>query len=208
VTQSRAAFHQLLDTLAASEIKYIGPGRGVTSVEDNAEGTRFMTHVLRTRLELLLAQDPSRPSFTSQVHGSLKMLGDNPDAWYMTAQLDAALEYVVRGRILENEVYTSFTVSEAPCRGCFASRVLQYVNAGSLALAGAREYSLLLSRERPEALPTGMREWLKLRPAEGHVAQLIVRHYVERKLSVQRDPLCTPHTVPDVSISPARCQPF
>ena len=49
----------------------------------------------------------------------------------------------------------------------------QDVNAGSMDLVGGREYSLLLSRERPAALPPGVRDWLELKPSEGHVALLL-----------------------------------
>jgi hypothetical protein len=195
-TASRAAFHQMLDTLARAELKYVGPARGVTEVHDLADGARFMTHVLRTGLELFLEQDPRWPVLTSQVHGSLKMLGDNPDAWYLTAQLDGALAYVVSGRLQADEVYTSFTVGEAPCRGCFVTRVLQDVNSNALTLGAEREYRVWLSRERPAALAPGV-TWLPLHPSEGHVPQLIVRNYFEREVSVHRDP----RVVPDVRIA-------
>jgi hypothetical protein len=74
--------------------------------------------------------------------------------------------------------------------------VLQDVNSNTLFLSAKREYTVLLSRERPVELASGV-TWLPLRPSEGHVPQLIVRNYFELEVSVHRDP----RIVPDVRIA-------
>ena len=51
------------------------------------QGHVYLTHLLRTGLLTMVENDATRPSFTKLVSHDRKILGDNPDAFYYTANV-------------------------------------------------------------------------------------------------------------------------
>src|SRR5512145_3430406 len=66
---------------------------------DRAEGWRYLTRLTRAALETFVeAADPSAPEFRRTAHETIKMGMDNPDNVYLSAPVNGAFEYRIRGR--------------------------------------------------------------------------------------------------------------
>lgn len=126
-SESRVAFHELLDTLGEAELKYLSPARGFLTEEDIAEGHRFLTHVLKAALEFQMEKEELFPHFGPFPTRTRKLLGDNPDSAYYVAAISADRMYKVSG-CMNGEVYLSYTLAAAPCYGCFSDAVVGDVN--------------------------------------------------------------------------------
>ena len=94
-TQSRKAFRELLASLAEVDERYLSTDFGVTSEQDDADGHRFLIHLLETALHREFEGDPEHPEFTKWVTPRRKVLGDNPDAIYFEAPVDPRYAYRV-----------------------------------------------------------------------------------------------------------------
>ena len=65
---------------------------------DRAEGYRYLSRIARAALETFVEHsDPQAPVLTRVVHETAKMGSDNPDNHYMSAAVDGACRYVLRG---------------------------------------------------------------------------------------------------------------
>ena len=126
-TKSREAWHELLETLAEVELKYLSPARGFTTEEDIAEGHRYLSHVLKAAFEFQMEKEEMYPHFADFPTPTRKLMGDNPDALYLLAAIDADHVYKVTGS-LTGEVYLSFTLAESACYGCFSNAVVGDMN--------------------------------------------------------------------------------
>jgi hypothetical protein len=63
-----------------------------------AEGVRYLSRVLRAGLEAFVEHaDPGAPSLRRVVHETSKLGNDNPDSYYLNAEIDGARSYVLRG---------------------------------------------------------------------------------------------------------------
>ena len=60
-TQSRGAWHTLVDTLSDFDTKYLSPERGVVTESDIAEGHIYGLHLLTTAVELFSHSDHLHP---------------------------------------------------------------------------------------------------------------------------------------------------
>jgi hypothetical protein len=64
-----------------------------------AEGVRYLSRLARAGLEAYVEyDDPKFPVLRRMVHETVKMGADNPDNYYMNAQISGLLEYRVRGK--------------------------------------------------------------------------------------------------------------
>ena len=110
MSESRAAFAELLATLRTVGDRFAGEDWGLTDPVDVAEGLRVVTHILAASL----------PLFRAIVTPWRKALGDNADARYHDAPVHPAGTYRVRGR-MAGAVYASFTVEAGATDGAFPS---------------------------------------------------------------------------------------
>jgi hypothetical protein len=181
-TESRTAWRSLVDTLGAAERLYVSPAKGFGlgprrhAEAEVAEGLRYVAHVIRLSFELFLESDPiESPRFVRFVSPHLKMLGDNPDAYYFISQVDPSASYLVSG--CRTEVYFSLSVHAEQRPGEAFQRVVADVNDASLKRDNGGCWQLLLSAGSapPTSLPEGA-TWLGL-PSTS--ATVVTRHYFE-----------------------------
>ena len=63
-----------------------------------AEGIRYLSRLTRAGLEAYVEYpDPAFPRLRRMVHETVKMGADNPDNYYMNAQVSGKYEYSIRG---------------------------------------------------------------------------------------------------------------
>jgi hypothetical protein len=71
-----------------------------TSDFDQAEGSRYLSRLIRLGLEIYLESgDPEFPSFYQPSHETAKLGGDNPDNLYLSATISGKHQYRLRGNI-------------------------------------------------------------------------------------------------------------
>lgn len=64
-----------------------------------AEGVRYLSRLTRAGLEAFVEyNDPESPELRRMVHETVKMGADNPDNYYMNAQITGEYEYKISGR--------------------------------------------------------------------------------------------------------------
>lgn len=64
-----------------------------------AEGVRYLSRLTRAALEAYVEySDPAFPRLRRMVHETVKMGADNPDNYYMNAQISGEHEYIIRGK--------------------------------------------------------------------------------------------------------------
>ena len=85
MSESRAAYDELLATLRTVGGRFAGPDWGPTDPVDVAEGLRQVTHLLAIGLETQFEDDAAHPVFRAIVTPWRKALGDNADARYHDA---------------------------------------------------------------------------------------------------------------------------
>jgi hypothetical protein len=185
-TESGRAFRDLLDALAEIQSRYLGPEYGLVDAADVAEGHRLLVHQLDTALALYFELDPAHPDWRRIVTPHRKALGDNTDAIYYQAPVDARYAYRVTGNIA-GAVYTSFTVEAGAFEGRYASRTAGVLNDTDFDIAPDGSYEIFLGG------PPRERNWL---PLPEDAALITTRHYFERPEPVAADPhLVIPLTI-------------
>ncbi len=177
-SQSREAFRELLASLAEVDERYLSAALGVTSEQDDADGHRFLVHLLETALHREFEGDPEHPEFTKWVTPRRKVLGDNPDAIYFDAPVDPRFVYKVRGNI-GGAIYTSITIDAGTADGGYATRTAGVINDTNFDVAPDGSYEVTLGG------PPQERNWLELPDDAGH---LTTRHYFELAEPVGADP--------------------
>ncbi len=82
--------------LAGSVLKYSGTPRDAFN---QAEGIRYLTRLTRAGLEAYVEYgDAQFPEFRRMVHETVKLGADNPDNYYLNAQIDGNCEYRITGK--------------------------------------------------------------------------------------------------------------
>lgn len=149
--------------LAGTVLKYPG-----TPQDDfnQAEGLRYLSRLTRAALEAFVEDaDPAFPSFKRMVHETVKMGADNPDNYYMSAQISGRYEYKITGK-RNNIHYLGFFTQNG-----------SYGTTGGLAPCGVLEdedlilepdgsFEIYLSKERKG------KNWLKI---EEETSMLMLR---------------------------------
>jgi hypothetical protein len=169
MSESRAAFGELLDTLRSVGDRFAGADWGLTDPADIAEGLRAVMHLLATGLETQLEDDPAHPTLRAIVTPWRKSLGDNADARYHDAPVHPAGTYRVRGR-LAGAAYVSFTVEAGAGDGAFPLRTAGALNDTGFDAADDGSFEITLGGA-PRA-----RGWLAL---PDDASRITVRHYWE-----------------------------
>lgn len=95
---SGKAWDEFCDTLKAAGASLTFPG-APTDPFNQAEGYRYLTRLLRAGLEAFIEHaDAQAPVLHRVVHETVKMGADNPDNHYMTARINGAWNYRIRGK--------------------------------------------------------------------------------------------------------------
>jgi len=181
MSNSKDAFNKLLDTLHQQIEGYLIPERGIVSETDNAEGFRYILHMLSAAIDLYLEGSPDYPQFVRIVSPTRKLMGDNPDAIYHFARIRDDRSYRITGK-RGDECYLSFTVHGRPADGrlgAAAEPVLADMNDRDFRISPDGSFEIILS---PEEQPGN---WIKLLPGS---ASLISRHYFEMEGSPTTKP--------------------
>jgi hypothetical protein len=169
-TRSAVAFRELLAVLADVESRFLGSEYGIIDAGDDADGHRLLMHVLETAIQQELESDPDRPEFRLVTAPHRKALGDNPDAIYLRAPLNAERTYRIWGS-LAGAVYLSFTVEAgAPAPGRYPTRSGGVINNTQFDVDDEGNYELIAGG------PPRDRNWIEL-PADA--AKVTVRMYFE-----------------------------
>jgi hypothetical protein len=169
MSESRAAFDELLATLRTAGERFAGADWGLTDPLDVAEGLRVVMHLLAAGLETQFEEDAAHPAFRPIVTPWRKALGDNADARYHDAPVHPAGTYRVRGRTA-GAAYMSFTVEAGAADGAFPSGTAGSLNDTAFDLADDGSFELILGG------PARGRGWLAL-PEDA--SRITVRHYWE-----------------------------
>jgi hypothetical protein len=176
--QALAELQQALDD---QEKAFATPAWNLRTPQDFAEARRVMLHVLMHGLQGWMEADPARPFFTPFINQHKKMLGDNPDARYFSAVIDADQAYRIRGN-LAGATYTSFTIEFGA--GTDGAGIGSTLNDTQFTADENGDYEITLSAEKTEG------NWMPLPPG---ATSLTTRHYYERKQSINNDRL---HHIP------------
>jgi hypothetical protein len=175
-TQSRAAFQELLGTLAEIDRRWLSAEWNIAP-RDIADGHRNILHLLSAALDVLVEADPERPMFQRLVSPTRKIQGDNPDAIYFYTPILDDRAYRIRGNTA-GAAYTSISMEIGSVGGHYPTGVARAISDKELKVAADGSYELILS---PEPRPGN---WFKL---ETGVGSITTRHYFETERSIEKD---------------------
>lgn len=173
MSESQAAFAELLANLREVGDRFAGGEWGLSDPVDVAEGLRVVVHHLGTAIETQFEDDAARPAFRPIVTPWRKALGDNADARYHDARVHAAGTYRVRGRT-GGAVYVSFTAEAGAEDGAFPSGTVGVLNDTAFDVAGDGSFEITIGG------PPRDRGWL---PLAADASRVTVRHYWEDGIS-------------------------
>jgi hypothetical protein len=185
MSESRAAYDELLTMLRTVGDRFAGADWGLTDPVDVAEGLRVVTHLLAIGLETQFEDDAAHPVFRAIVTPWRKALGDNADARYHDAPVHPAGTYRVRGR-MAGAVYVSFTVEAGAADGAFPSGTAGSLNDSGFDVADNGSFEIMVGG------PPRDRGSLALPP---DASRITVRHYWEGVRSPHIPP------VPDLGLT-------
>jgi hypothetical protein len=184
MSESRAAFDQLLGTLREAADRYAGAEWGLATPDDMAGGLRALANILEGGLVGHFDDDPRQPVFRQIVTSTRKSLGDNADAIYFDAAVSSQYAYRVRGR-MAGAVYCSFTVEVGAADGGFPQRTGGVLNDTQFDVDADGRFEVYLGGQPRD------RNWIALDP---EASQITTRHYWEQ----ERSPAIPP--CPDVAL--------
>lgn len=168
-TESRKAFRELIDLLQEVDARWAGQEWNLSSQEDIAGAHRAIMHTLEAGLVGWFEFDPRNPDFRRIVTPSRKLTGDNADAWYFDAPVDARFEYVIHGN-MTGAVYFALTIEENCADGSTATSTGGVINDSELEIDSNGNFTIHLGGKQRE------RNWLALSPSANRVT---TRHYFE-----------------------------
>lgn len=183
VQESEKALAELREALAEIDSGFAAPAWRITTPSGLADARRSLLHSLQHALEVFVEGDSARPNFKYFETPEKKLLGDNPDAIYFHALVDAEHSYRIRGNIA-GATYTSFTVELGTGDGGNSTGVGATLNDTEFEIAPDGSYEIIVSAEKQS------KNWLRLPEAAG---SLSTRHYYEREVSIAADRL---HHIP------------
>ena len=95
---SGKAWSEFCDELKTAGNVLLSPGTPRDPFQQ-AEGIRYLSRLTRAGLEAYVEYpDPAFPVLRRMVHETVKMGADNPDNYYMNAQVSGEYEYLIRGK--------------------------------------------------------------------------------------------------------------
>lgn len=127
------------------------------SPRDLAEGHQYLTHALRSALELIVESgDAAHPSLAVSLGGGAKLGWDNPDNLHHNAVLSGAHEYRLSGTRGDAHYFSLGVYAGSYAKG--GGRVVAFVEIDDLAIAPNGTFEVVLSaREQPG-------NWIRLDP--------------------------------------------
>ncbi len=181
--ESQKALAELRAAIAEIDAGFSEPAWRITTPNDLADARSSLLHSLQHGLEVFLQGDAARPNFKRFVTPEKKLLGDNPDAIYFHALVDAEHSYRIRGNTA-GATYTSFTVELGTGDGGMSTGTGATLNDTEFEIAADGSYEIIVSANKQP------KNWLRLPEGSG---SLSTRHYYEREVSIAADRL---HHVP------------
>lgn len=138
------------------------------SAEDRTAGFAFLADLLSAALEMKVSNgDPAHPAFTDWMASGRRLLGDNPDATYHTAEVSSRHIYRIEGTLGEAQ-YIGIMAYGRGLNGW--NRAGVNLSMEDLTFTDDGAFEIVASRERPE----GNAHWL---PLEEDTHLLMVRRY-------------------------------
>ena len=151
-TESRRALHELIDLLGEVDRRWASPEWNLHTDEDVFGAHRALMHMLQWGLVGLFERDPAAPRFHRIVDPDRKVLGDNPDAVYFDAPVEADHAYRVTGET-RGATYVSITVESGDAWGSMSNQVVGVLNDESFDVDADGRFEILLGGEpRPPQL--------------------------------------------------------
>lgn len=181
-TETRKALRELCDLISEVDQRWAGPEWNLQSPEDVVAAHRALMHILEGGLVGFFESDPAHPDFRRIVSPSRKFTGDNPDAIYYDAPIDARHAYRVRGR-MDGAVYVSLTIEMETADGSMARRTGGVINDTRFDVDADGRFEVFLGGAPRE------RGWL---PLEAGASRITTRHYYEREDAAAADPTRNP----------------
>jgi hypothetical protein len=123
-----------------------------------AEGIRYLSRLTRAGLEAFVEYgDPRFPQFRRTVHETIKMGADNPDNFYLNAQISGEYEYIISGKRNSIHYFGLFTQngSYGTTGGLSPCGKLED---GELVMNEDGRFEVVLSRNKKG------KNWLKIEP--------------------------------------------
>ncbi|MBW2231951.1 MAG: DUF1214 domain-containing protein [Deltaproteobacteria bacterium] len=181
-SQSRAAMRELIALLQEIDEHWCSEERNLNTAEDVAGSHRALMHILEAGLVGYFEQDARTPSFRRIVTPSRKLTGDNSDAIYFDAPLDARYTYVVRGK-MNQAVYFSMSIEEGAQEGHLAKTTGGVINDTEIDVDADGNFTVHLGGEPRK------RNWL---PLPENASRVTTRHYFELATPAAMDPAREP----------------
>lgn len=177
-SESRTAFRELLALLHEVEERYLGDEWSAEAFGDLPDGFRSMMHTIEGACYLMFDSDPERPIFRPIVTRTRKMLGDNPDALYLTAPVRDDCSYRVSGTT-DRSPYFSFTVETNTTDGGYSGATAGVLRHVDFDVATDGTFEVFFGGEPRD------RNWMALPIG---ASELIVRCYFEEREYAGKDP--------------------
>lgn len=171
--ETTAAFRDLLDLLRCADENFLAGPRAVGDEVYVADGYRFLTQILEVAAKIYLFADPARPEVVPITGPTLKWGGDNSDAFYYFAPVDAAHRYRIRGH-LGDACYMSVCIYAGPKDGRWSNRIVSHLNDRAITFGSDGSFELIVSADPPPAGHKVSVNWLKL---DAEAVALVARDY-------------------------------
>ncbi|HMV72404.1 MAG TPA: DUF1214 domain-containing protein [Pseudomonadales bacterium] len=177
-TASAAALAELLDLVRELNSRFLGEEFGNTRPDDVIDGRVYVLHALQAALGSQLDVHPDRPVFRRLTGPNMKVLGDNPDAVYFGAYVQAGRSYRIHGN-LAGATFTSFSQELGTADGGYSRQTVNVVKDSDLHPDPDGNFEFVLSAERRPG------NWFPLHPQAGLIN---TRHFFERERPAASDP--------------------
>lgn len=181
-SDSRTAFTEFIALLQELDQHWASEERNLATAADVAGAHRAIMHVLEAGLIGWFECDPRYPDFRRVLSPSRKVIGDNSDAIYFDAPIDAQYEYLIHGNT-HGAAYFSLTIEVDCADGRIPASVGGMIKDSDMEIDSNGNFTLYLGgKERPA-------NWLPL-PESAH--RVTTRHYFEEADSAAKDPSLQP----------------
>ncbi|MFC2129494.1 hypothetical protein ACFLQX_01805 [Bacteroidota bacterium] len=159
---SGKAWNEFCDNLKTAGNVLLSPGTPMDAFQQ-AEGVRFLSRLTRAGLEAFVEyNDPAFPELRRMVHETVKMGADNPDNYYLNAQISGLFEYRITGK--RNTIdYVSFHTMNGNYGTTGGLEECGKIDDKDLVIHEDGAFEIILSKERKGE------NWLKLEDDTGMV---------------------------------------
>lgn len=177
-SESRKAFAEFIALLQELDTHWASEERNLASAADVAGAHRAIMHTLEAGMIGWFECDPRFPEFRRIVAPSRKVIGDNCDAIYFDAPIDAKYEYIIHGST-HGAVYFSLTIEEECADGKIPKTVGGMIKDSEMEIDSNGNFTLYLGGKPRQT------NWLPLTPKSHRVT---TRHYFEETTYAAKQP--------------------